>query len=62
MRVTDSTFLASTYIYGVQYRWSFEYGPARQLEGVFEAVACDMPDRIVPGDLGIRKDQFQPDQ
>jgi hypothetical protein len=38
------------------------YGPARQLEGVFAAVARDMPHRIVPRDLGIREDQFQQDQ
>jgi DNA end-binding protein Ku len=32
------------------------------LEGLFAAVAGDMPDRVVSCDLGIREDQLQPDQ
>src|SRR4029453_12488769 len=37
----------------------FVHGPARQLEGLFAIVTGDVPDRIVPSDLGIREDQFQ---
>src|SRR6476646_8536514 len=47
-----------TYIAPVRYRWSFEDGPTRQLEGLSTAVARDMPHRLVSRDLGIREDQF----
>ena len=40
----------------------YVHGPARQLEGIFAAFPRDLPDRAVSGDVGIRKDQLQPDQ
>lgn len=35
--------------------------PRANWEGLFTAVACDMSDRAVSCDLGVREDQFQPD-
>src|SRR4029079_8805545 len=45
-----------------QYQVEFEYGPARQLEGLFAAIAGDLPDRTFSRDVRVRQDQFQPDQ
>src|SRR6478609_1293958 len=43
-----------------QYQVEFEYGPARQLEGLFAAIAGDLPDRTFSRHVRIREHRLHP--